>query len=141
VSTVVTTVMLVAATGAMGAALIAWSNGSFAIKSLEVSNQAASQINLVKESFVVEDVWFKIVPYPGGTKYADVTVRNTGDLAVTISHIYVNNTQIPITSQTVPIGSVVTIQNVPVNWRSGNLQSVWVETARGTDARQDWKSI
>ena len=140
VSNVVTTLLLVVATGVIGAGLVAWSNGSFALKSLEITNQAASQINQVKESFVVEDVWFKITPYPGGTKYADITVRNTGDLAVKISHVYVNNTSVTITPQTIPIGTIATISNVPVNWHSGSVQSVWVETERGTDVKQDWKS-
>ena len=125
--------MLVAATGVIGAALMAWSNTSFAIQSLQIANQTTSRINLVKESFVVEDVWFKIVPYPGGTKYADVTVRNTGDLAITVSHIYVNNTRVWNAGPTIPVGNIATIQNVPVNWCSGNVQSVLVETTRGTD--------
>jgi hypothetical protein len=131
--------MLVAATGAMGAGLMAWSNSSFAIQSLQISNQTASRINLVKETFVVEDVWFRIDP-DDSAKYADVTVRNTGDLAVTVSNIYVNNSRVWDTDQTVSIGSVVKIQNVPVDWGSGNVQSVLVETERGTMLKQDWKS-
>jgi len=140
VSAVVTTLMLVVATGIIGVALLAWSNSSFAIQGMQISNQTASRINLVKESFVVEDVWFKIDPYPNGDKYADVTIRNTGDLAVTISNIYVNNTRVWSEDQTITIGSVATIEDVPVDWSSGSVQSVWVETERGTDIKQEWKS-
>jgi len=132
--------MLVVATGIIGVALLAWSNSSFAIQGMQISNQTASRINLVKESFVVEDVWFKIDPYPNGDKYADVTIRNTGDLAVTISNIYVNNTRVWSEDQTITIGSVATIEDVPVDWSSGSVQSVWVETERGTDIKQEWKS-
>ena len=107
---------------------------------MQISNQTASRINLVKESFVTEDIWFKIVPYPAGNKYADVTVRNTGDLAIIVSNIHVNNTRVWDIDETIPIGEVVTILNIPVNWGSGDVQSVWIETERGTEVKQDWKS-
>ena len=131
--------MLVVATGVIGSALAAWSNSSFAIQSKQIANQTATRINLVKENFVVEDVWF-YTKQPGDVYSANVTIRNTGDLAITVSKIYVNNTQVWSSSQSIPIGSVVTIQNVPVNWRSNDLQSVWIHTARGTDIKQVWKS-
>jgi hypothetical protein len=137
-STVVTTLLMVVATGIIGSALAAWSNSSFAMQSLQISNQTASRINLVKETFVVEDVWF--FTKSGNVPYANVTIRNTGDLAITISKIYVNSTQVWSGSQTVAIGNVVTIKDVPIGWRSNDLQSVWTHTARGTDVKQTWKS-
>jgi len=139
VSTVVTTLMLVVATGVIGSALAAWSNYSFATQSSQVSNQTASRINLVKENFVVEDVWFYI-KQPGNVYSANVTIRNTGDLAITVSKIYVNNTQVWSTGKSIPIGSVVTIKDVPISWRPGDLQSIWIHTIRGTDVKQAWKS-
>jgi hypothetical protein len=114
-----------------------WSNSSFALQGLRITNQTASSINQIHESFVVEDVWFKTV---SGTKYADVTIRNTGNLAIRVSNIYVNNTKVPITPQTIAIGNVGTIQNIPVNWGSGDIQQVTVQTDRGTIIKQNWKS-
>jgi hypothetical protein len=136
-SVIVSTLLLVVATGVIGSALAAWSNSSFAIQSSQISNQTASRINLVKESFVLEDVWFFT---ESGSPYANVTIRNTGDLAITISKIYVNNTQVWSGSQTISIDSVATIEDIPISWRSNDLQSVWIHTARGTDVKQAWKS-
>jgi hypothetical protein len=141
-SVIVSTLLLVVATGVIGSALAAWSNTSFAIQSLQISNQTTSRINLVKESFVLEDVWFYTNPpsTPPTNAYANVTIRNTGDLAITVSKIYVNNTQVWSGSQTIPIDSVATIEDIPISWRSNDPQSVWIHTARGTDVKQAWKS-
>lgn len=134
---IVSTLLLVVATGVIGSALAAWSNSSFAIQSSQISNQTASRINLVKESFVLEDVWFFT---ESGSPHANVTIRNTGDLAITVSKIYVNNTQVWSGSQTIPIDSIATIEDVSVSWGSNDVQSVWIHTARGTDMKQTWKS-
>jgi len=141
ISTVVATLLLIVATGVIGSALAAWSNSSFAIQGMHITNQTASTINLVKESIVVEDVWFYTKPpsIPPTNAFANVTVRNTGDLAITVSKIYVNNTQVWSGSQTIPIGNTATIK-APVSWKNNNLQSVWIHTLRGTDAKQAWKS-
>jgi hypothetical protein len=138
VSAVVTTLLMVVATGIIGSALAAWSNSSFAIQSSQISNQTASRINLVKESLVLEDVWFYTKPV--NNPYANVTIRNTGDLAITVSKIYVNNTQVWSGNQIITIGSIATIPDVPVGWHSNSMQSVWIHTARGTDVKQVWKS-
>jgi hypothetical protein len=133
-STVVTTLMLVAATGVIGSALVAWSNSSFAIQYLNISNSTNSRINLVRESYVLEDVWFY-----SPTK-ADVTIRNTGDLAITVSRIYLNNTQAWSGNQVIPIGTSSRIIVNNVNWGAGDPQSILVTTARGGQVKQMWKS-
>jgi len=134
-SVVVSTLLLVAATGVIGAFLVAWSNSSFGLQSAQIANQTASRINLAKETFVVEDVWF----FSSSGNKMNVTIRNTGDLAVTISKIYVNNSQVWSGSQSITIGSVATIPNIPVSSTSGNVQNVLVHTLRGSDIKQDWK--
>lgn len=119
----------------MGAFLVAWSNSSFAAQQLTIANQTNSKINMINESFVIEDVWF----YTDTFKYANVTIRNTGDLAITVSNIYVNNTQYWNSGQVIPIDGVAEIK-VRVTWGSDDLQSVWVKTARGAEVKQVWKS-
>lgn len=121
----------------MGTGLVAWSNSSFAAQQLNVANQAATRIDLIRESFVVEDVWF-YEPTPGN-KTADITVRNTGDLAITISNIYVNNTQAWTGNQVIPMESIAKI-TVEMDWGTGDAQSIMIKTARGSDAKQVWKS-
>jgi hypothetical protein len=133
-STVVTTLMLVAATGVIGSTLVAWSNSSFSMQYLNISNTTNSRINLVRESFVLEDVWFY------SPNKADVTIRNTGDLAVTVTKVYVNNSQAWSGSQVIPIGtgSRITVNNL--SWGAGHLQSILVTTTRGGEVKQVWKS-
>lgn len=134
-STIVTSVMLVAAVSIIGVALVAWSNFSFAAQQREISNVTNSRINLINESFIIEDVWF----YDEPPKYANVTIRNAGDLAITISNIYVNNTEAWDDSKVIPIDGVAEIK-VPTNWGAGDQQSIWVKTERGSEAKQVWKS-
>jgi hypothetical protein len=115
-----------------------WANSSFALQSLNISTSAADKINQIKESYVVEDVWFYT---DGSDKKADVTIRNTGDLAIKISRIYVNSTQIPIAGQTISIGDYATIE-VTLSSATGadKPQTFWVITERGTEVKQVWKS-
>jgi len=134
-STVVTSIIMVAAVGIMGAGLVSWSNSSFAVQQLNVANQAANRIDLIRETFVIEDVWF----YDDNGKKGDITIHNTGELAVTISNIYINNTQAWSGNQIIAMGDVATI-TLDVDWDSGNAQSILVKTARGSDAKQVWKS-
>lgn len=140
ISTVVTSLLLVVAVGIIGAFLVSWANSSFAIQRANIAEETSDRINLVKESFVIEDVWF--YTEAGPTYYANVTIRNTGDLAFTVSHIYVNNTQFWNTGETILISEKEEIK-VPFGltpWDSDSPQSIWVKTERGTEVRQVWKS-
>jgi hypothetical protein len=138
-STIVTSVMLVAAVSVMGVGILSWSSISFANQQREISNQTDSRINLIAESFIIEDVWFYTETDPPNANYADVTVRNTGDLAIRVSNIYVNNTQAWNIGEDILIGEVATI-SVQIDWESDRSQSIWVKTERGAEAKQVWKS-
>ena len=120
----------------MGAFLVSWSNASFALQRLDIASETSNRINQVKESFVIEDVWF----FSNITdSYANVTVRNTGDLAITIDSIYVNNTLAASANEVIAIGNVAVI-DAQIDWDSGKPQEIWVRTERGTEAKQVWKS-
>ena len=128
--------MLVAAVGIMGSGLVAWSNSSFSITKQNIANSTDSKINMIRENFVVEDVWFYTQT---GTDYANVTVRNTGNVMIKISNIYVNNTEVWNAGQNINATQAYTIKTT-VDWGSNNLQSVWVKTIRGSEIKQVWKS-
>jgi archaellum component FlaF (FlaF/FlaG flagellin family) len=134
-SVVVTSLLLIVAVGMIGSFLLAWSNSTFAIQQFTIANQTANRINLAKESFVVEDVWF----YNSGGKKADITIRNTGDLAITISKVYINNTQAWTGSQVINPNNTAKIP-VITQWGSGDAQAIQIQTARGSQAKQLWKS-
>lgn len=131
--------MLVVAVAMMGTFLLSWSNSSFAAQRLQIANTTSNRINLINESFVLEDVWFY---QSGGTTYANVTIRNTGDLAIKISKVYINNTEKWSGSESITIGSSdevkVTTSQIVVG--SGKPQSIWVKTERGSEVKQIWKS-
>ena len=127
--------MLVAAVGIMGTGLVAWSNSSFSITRQNIANNTDSKINMIRENFVVEDVWF----YNDGIDRANVTVRNTGNVMIKISNIYVNNTEVWNAGQNINATKAYTIKTT-VDWGSNNLQSVWVKTVRGSEIKQVWKS-
>lgn len=135
-STIVTSLILVVAVGIIGAYLVTWSNSTFALQQASIANQTASRINLINENYIIEDVWF----YDSGGKKADVTIRNTGDLAITISKIYVNNTEAWGGNQVINKDSVYKITVDPLNWDLGKTQSLWIKTARGSEVKQLWKS-
>jgi archaellum component FlaF (FlaF/FlaG flagellin family) len=128
--------MLVAAVGIMGSGLVAWSNSSFSITKQNIANSTDSKINMIRENFVVEDVWFYTQT---GTDYANVTVRNTGNVVIKISNIYVNNTEVWNAGQNINATKAVTIKTT-VDWGPNDLQSVWVKTVRGSEIKQVWKS-
>ena len=128
--------MLVAAVGIMGSGLVAWSNSSFSITKQNIAKSTDSKINMIKENFVVEDVWFYTQT---GTDYANVTVRNTGNVVIKISNIYVNNTQVWNAGQNINATKTYTIKTT-VDWGPNDLQSVWVKTVRGSEIKQVWKS-
>lgn len=127
---------MVAAVSIMGAALMSWSSSSFAAQQLAISNQTDSRINLIKEDIVIEDVWF----FQNATdQYANVTIRNTGDIALVVSNVYINNTEAWDSGLVILANSVgkITIQT---DWQAGKPQSIWIHTARGADIKQVWKS-
>lgn len=120
----------------MGAFLVAWSNSSFAVQRLNVASATAERINLINESFVVEDAWF----FQNNTgKFTNLAVRNTGDNAIKISSIYINNTEVTFADETIRTGEMAVI-DFALSWGSDRPQSVWVKTDRGTEVKQVWKS-
>ena len=140
-SNVVSALLMIVAAGIIGSFLVAWANSSFAQQGGQIVNQTASRINLVNEGIVVEDVWFKCATYnPCTSPKADVTIRNTGGLAIKVAYIYANNTKVWTNGQTIATGTYATITTNTFNWQSGKIQSIWVQTQRGTNVKQDWKS-
>ena len=129
---------MVAAVSIMGSALMTWSSQSFAAQQREISNQADSRINLIRENFVIEDVWF----YQNATdmqNYANITIRNTGDIALTVSNVYINNTESWGDGLIILADNVGEI-SIKTPWEADKPQYIWIHTERGADVKQTWKS-
>ena len=136
ISTVVTSVMLVSAVSLMGAFMVSWSSSSFTVQKLNIARAVDDRVNQISENYIVEDVWF----FSNSTSsYAKVTVRNTGDVAAKITHVYVNNTLAWSGSKLVMQESTqsITFQS---SWGAGKSQGIWVKTERGSELKQVWKS-
>jgi len=126
--------MLVSAVSMLGAAVVAWSNSNFAIQRLNVANAIDDRLNQAREGFIVEDVWFYT---DTGTNYVTVTVRNTGDVAINVSSILVDNVQAWNAGQIIlsdEAGSI-TFEN---DWTGSGEHSISVKTERGTVSKQLW---
>lgn len=136
ISTVVTSMMLVSAVSLMGAFMVSWSSSNFTVQKLNIARAVDDRVNQISENYIVEDAWF----FSNSTgKYAKVTLRNTGDVAVKITNVYVNNTQAWAGSKVMLQADTqsVTFQS---NWGAGKSQSVWVKTERGNELKQVWKA-
>ena len=128
--------MLVVAVSMMGTFLVSWGNSKFASQEAIIANQSSARINQAQESFVVEDAWF----FKNATNsYANVTVRNSGNVGLTVSTIAVNNSLAWNRGAVITIGSVSQI-TIPVNWKSGDVQTLWLTTLRGSQITSSWKS-
>jgi hypothetical protein len=128
--------MLVSAVSLMGAFIVSWSSSSFALKQLDIAKTVDDRVNQINEDYVIEDVWF----FSNSTsKYAKVTLRNTGDVAANITNVYVNNTQAWSGGRLVSQESAQSI-TFESSWGSGKIQSIWVQTERGNGLKQVWKA-
>ena len=136
IGTVVTSIMLVSAVSMLGAALVSWSSSNFALQQAGVAEEIDDRVNQLSEGFIIEDVWFYS---DTGIKYATVTVRNTGNVAVTISNIYLNKTQVWSDSHVIPRSETGAI-TFEADWSDGSPQNIWIRTERGTDAKQLWRA-
>jgi len=126
VSPVVASVILAAAAIATGIATLYWASSALDIKRSESDVFFFSRIESVKESLVVEDVWFYEF---GGVKYVNVTVRNVGTVDLEVVSVYLNESKAWDGSVGVEVGEAVTVK-AEFSWDEGTYQ-IAVVTARG----------
>jgi hypothetical protein len=142
--------MLIVGVAVIGSFLVSWSASTFATQRVNISNEVNNRVNQINENYIIEDVWF----YGGNDM--KVTIRNTGEVTMNVTQIYINNTKVwpmvPTTGQTVWTAaeesknpahksySQITVLDVSPVYGSGKPQTIWVHTAVGTDVRQTWKA-
>jgi len=83
-STVVTSVILLAAVAMMGSMIVVWSQSTFAQHEAALQVTFANNINKLNENLLVENVWFDAVPNP---KIVNITLSNTGTIGLNITEI------------------------------------------------------
>jgi len=135
-SNVVTTMMLVTGTALLGSALFAWGMANFKNQQNNIGNQLNNEANAAKETLVVEDVWF-FTNSTSPFNYANVTVRDTGTTAITVSSIFLNNTKKWSGTNTILPGNLATIA-IPDNWGKTKPQNIWIQTKLQTNVKGIW---
>ncbi len=84
-STVIGAVIMIAAISILGSAMLIWANSIFGAQQRTIGNNYQTNSNLLKETFVVEDVWLNKSP----VNYVNVTIRNIGDIAINATQVQV----------------------------------------------------
>jgi flagellin-like protein len=121
ISTVVASILVLAITVALAVGLLTFGS-SFMASQQKMQPPTTDQIK-------IEDVYFK----PGGTE-ADVTVRNVGSGAVTLSNIYVNGQLADgVTGKAIAPGTAVMfpVTGTGISYSSGNTYTFKAATANG----------
>jgi flagellin-like protein len=117
-SPVVASIILIAVTVAVSIAVAAW------MGALTFTFTATEQLQITDLDFI---------PTSGsGTKYINVTVRNTGTTPVTISEAWVNGQKQTVSDLPLTVGAnEVKYLAIQYNWYSGNNYEVKLVSSKG----------
>jgi archaellum component FlaF (FlaF/FlaG flagellin family) len=130
-STVISGVIILVVTAILGAAVVSWSNGSFASSKIISTALYATSVNSLNEKLVVENVWF------GSTtpKFLNITMYNVGSSGVTLTDIKIINStktlDFPIKNQKI-LSQKTNSTKISYVWSSGTPLSIIITTAGGS---------
>jgi len=82
-STVVTSAILLSAVAIMGVLVVGWSNSNLSAQQTEMENNFSSNLNKIKETVVIEHVWFTTTP----PKAVNIALKNVGDVGLNVTEI------------------------------------------------------
>lgn len=130
-STVVTGVIMLSAVAVLGTAIVAWSNSNLFTQQQLLTTQLSTNVNKIKESVVIENVWFKT----GSPKYINITLNNVGTIGLNVTSIKLDNkTDGTIESTTVTNNAVLPGKTksyqIQFAWQSGTPVKIFITTAR-----------
>lgn len=87
--TVVSSLIMVVAVAILGSVVLIWANSSLNVERTKIANDFATNSNLLKESFIVEDVWLNIPPKLPNN-YVNLTLKNLGDISIDIKEVKID---------------------------------------------------
>jgi hypothetical protein len=91
--TVVTTAIMLTAVAVLGSFVVSWSNGNLRTFETGLSITSSSNTNKINEFLTIENVWFCTTTCPTtGGKAVNVTLTNSGNLALNVTDIKLVNT-------------------------------------------------
>lgn len=82
-ATVVSAAIMISAVVILGSVVLIWANATFNTQQKNIGDYYESSSNLLKENFVIEDIWLNNAP----SDYINVTLRNVGDEAIKVKEI------------------------------------------------------
>ena len=85
ISNVISAVILIAAVSVLGSVMLIWANSTLGAQRQQIGDYYEENSNLLKETFIVEDIWLSQNP----ANYVTVTLRNVGGIAVDIKEVQV----------------------------------------------------
>ncbi|MFQ5998519.1 MAG: hypothetical protein ACE5KO_04360 [Candidatus Bathyarchaeia archaeon] len=129
-SVAVTTAIMLGVVAALGTGVTVFSNSTFQNLQSGLGDYYGDRATALRESLAIEDVWFNSTTTP---KHINVTVRNTGDIDLNVTAVYVNGTARWTTGQVLSSGQAYTIVCY-FDWTPG-LHNFNVATQRGNVAR------
>jgi len=115
-SPVVASIILIAVTVAVSIAVAAW------MGALTFTFTATEQAQITDLDFIAS----------GGTKYINVTIRNTGTTPVTISEAWVNGQKQTVSNLPLTVGAnEVKYLAIQYSWQNGNNYEVKLVSSKG----------
>lgn len=122
---------MLSAVAVLGTAIVAWSNSNLFSSQQILNTQLATNVNKIKESVVIENVWFKT----GTPKYVNITLNNVGTIGLNVTAIKIDNKtdgtidQINQTNDAV-LPSKSKSYQIKFNWQTGIPIKIFITTAR-----------
>ena len=137
VSTVISTVLMTSLAIMMGTLVVFWASQTLGVYQGSASVFFTNRSNALKESFVIEDIWFY------GNNRVDVSIRNVGAIDMKIVAIYLNSTaySIPAQNGTIAVGQSKTLTLILTpNYDTSKVYFFIIATARGNKVTEFWKA-
>ena len=130
-STVVTGVMMLSAVAVLGTFIVSWANNNLFTSQQILNTQLTTSVNKIKESVVIENVWFKT----GAPKYINITLNNVGTIGLKVAAIKIDNkTDGTIDKITQYNDAVLPSKSksyeIAFNWQSNIPVKIFIITAR-----------
>lgn len=135
-SPVISSIIMVAAVITMGLIVVAWTGATFEREQTYASDFFSDRSELIKENFVIEDVWFNSSASPDTV---DITIRNVGTVDLKIVAIHFNGT-ILTQEKIITTGNHETIVVNSITWNPGDSFYLKVISARGQQIRESYST-
>jgi len=128
-STIVTSVMMLSGVAVLGTGVVAWSNSNLSANQEGLNNQLSTSVNKIKESLVIENIWFNLTP----PRFVNITMNNVGTIGLNVTEIQLGNSttthHITMTNDPVLPGQPISYQ-INYDWQNNATVQVLIKTAR-----------